>query len=330
MYATMIRMHGGGMMSSGMGTMGGPGDWLGSTLRWSLWSSIAALAVAALAGYWTAGRIARPVRYLRDAAAQLGLRDLSKRVPAEGADEIGELARTFNRMCDRLEAEERSRRQLLADTAHELRHPLAVLQGRLDLLLDGKEEPSLEALMPFQEEVTRMTRLVGDLRDLSLAEVGQLSLRVAKVDVGAQVASLVANLEPVAEAKEIGLTSDMAEDLPVIPGDPDRIRQVILNLLTNALQYTPAGGNVAVRAWAEDGWLRLQVSDTGPGIDPADLPRIFDRFYRGDKSRARATGGSGLGLAIVRSLTELHGGRVEVESNPGSGTTFVVHLPIKP
>lgn len=329
MYVTMVRLHGGGMMAHGQPMMGEAGGFMAATFRWSLWSSLAALTLAALTGYWTAGRIARPVRHLRDAAGLLDLRDLSKRVPVESEDEIGELARTFNRMCDRLEAEDRSRRQLLADTAHELRHPLAVMQGHLDLLLDGKEEPSVEAILPLQDEVTRLTRLVGDLRDLSLAEVGQLSLRMCPVDVGEQVERLMMNLEPVAQAKEIQLVAEVAEGLPIISGDPDRIRQVILNLLTNALQYTPSGGQVIIGVSEAAGEVRVQVVDTGPGIDPENLPHVFDRFYRGDKSRARGTGGSGLGLAIVRSITELHGGRVEVQSSRGSGTSFVVHLPAK-
>lgn len=297
-------------------------------LRWSLLSSLAAFALAAGVGWWSAGRITRSLLHLRDAVQRLDLRDLSQRVPVEGNDEIADLARAFNRMTARLEAEERSRRQLLADVAHELRHPLAVLQGRLELMQDGLVPLEPEALLPLQDEVIRMTRLVGDLRDLSLAEVGGLSLHLTPVDVGALLGALLSNLEAVAAARQIRLTAAVPPDLPPVQADPDRIRQVFLNLLANALQYTPEGGEVQVRAWREGKELRVRICDTGPGIAPEDLPHIFDRFFRADRSRTRATGGTGLGLAIVRSLLELHGGRVSVESRPGAGTCFTVALPV--
>ncbi|HLN59966.1 MAG TPA: HAMP domain-containing sensor histidine kinase [Symbiobacteriaceae bacterium] len=294
---------------------------------WSGWAGLAALALAGATGWFTAGRITRSLRHLRDAAHHLDLRDLSRRVPVEGKDEIAELAATFNLMSERLEAEERSRRQLLADVAHELRHPLAVMKGRLDLMQEGKVPVDDEALLPLQDEVIRLTRLVGDLRDLSLAEVGGLSLHLAPLEMGALLDTLLVNLEPVAAAKEIRLTADVAPDLPPVQADPDRIRQVLVNLLSNALQYTPEGGSVTVTAGAANRAVTVSIADTGPGIAPEDLPHVFNRFYRADKSRSRATGGSGLGLAIVRSLVELHQGQITVESEPGRGTCFTVTLP---
>lgn len=326
LYSSMMRFHHGPMM--GHQPMD-PEAVMTAALRWSLWSSLAAFGIAILVGTFTAGRITRSVLHLRDAAAQIDLRDLSGRVPVEGDDEIADLASTFNRMCERLEAGERSRRQLLADTAHELRHPLAVLQGHLDLMQDGKVEINQESLLPLQDEVIRMTRLVADLRDLSLAEVGKLSLRPAAVDPGALLNTLLTNLAPVAAAKEITLTAQIPPDLPTLRADPDRLRQVLVNLLSNALHFTPSGGRVEVQVLEEGGEFRLTVVDTGPGIAPEDLPHIFDRFYRADKSRSRGTGGSGLGLAIVRSLVELHGGRVTAESAPGQGSRFTVSLPIE-
>ena len=325
LYGTMMRMHHGPMMNHQPMSAD---VFMTAALRWSLWSSLAAFGLAILVGAFTAGRITGSVLHLRDAAAQIDLRDLSRRVPVEGNDEIADLASTFNRMCERLEAAERSRRQLLADTAHELRHPLAVLQGHLDLMQDGKVEINQESLLPIQDEVIRLTRLVADLRDLSLAEVGQLSLYPAAVDPGALLNTLMANLGPVAAAKEITLTADIAPDLPTLRADLDRLRQVVVNLLSNALHFTPPGGRVSVRAWQEGGQFRLTVADTGPGIAPDDLPHIFDRFYRADKSRSRGTGGSGLGLAIVRSLVELHGGQVTAESTLGQGSRFAVSLPV--
>jgi signal transduction histidine kinase len=326
MYATMMGLNGGGMMSH-VEMMAGEG-WLASTIRWSLWSSLAALALAGVTGLWTAGRITRSLQHLRDAAQELDLRDLSRRVPVDGRDEIADVARAFNRMCDRLEAEERSRRQLLADVAHELRHPLAVMQGRLDLIQDGKVPADAVSLLPLEDEVIRLTRLVGDLRDLSLAEVGRLSLRVADVDIGAMLTGLCAGLEPVAAERGISLAAEVAPSLPTVPADPDRIRQVFANLLANALQYAQPGGHIGVRAEHVQGSISIQVWDDGPGIEPEDLPHIFDRFYRAEKSRSRERGGSGLGLAIVRSLVELHHGRVTVDSAPGRGTCFTVLLPV--
>lgn len=329
MFAPMAGMHGWNGM---MGPMGDPSGimtgFLRSLMSWSLSSSLVALIAAGLAGLWTAERITRPLVRLRNAAQRFDLRDLSQRVPVEGNDEIADLAQAFNHMGDRLEREEKARRQLLADVAHELRHPLAVLQGRLELMQDGAVPLDQEALMPLQDEVIRLTRLVGDLRDLSLAEVGQLSLHPAPISVPSLLEALLANLEPVAAAKEISLTSEVAEGLPAVEGDYDRIRQVLVNLVSNALHYTPQGGEVRVKAWREGAGVIITVCDTGPGIAPEDLPHLFERFYRADKSRSRATGGSGLGLAIVRSLVELHGGRVAVDSELGKGTCFTVWLPM--
>jgi len=306
--------------------------YMGYMRRWSMVAGVAAFALAGAAGWLIAGRITRSVSHLREAAHHLDLRDLSRRVPVEGRDEIADLAQTFNVMADRLEAEERSRRHLLADVAHELRHPLAVMQGRLELMQEGRTELDPEALLPLQDEVIRMTRLVGDLRDLSLAEVGGLSLNRTQVDVGALLSGMMVNLEPVAAAKEIALTASAEEGLPAVTADADRIRQVLLNLISNALQYTGQGGTVTVTARRVGGAggqaVQVLVADTGPGIAPEDLPSIFDRFYRADKSRSRATGGSGLGLAIVRSLVELHKGKVTVQSKPGEGTCFTVTLPV--
>ncbi len=325
LYGSMMRMHHDG---AAMHQPMSPDEFMASALRWSLVASLGAFGIAGAVGIFTAERITRSLRSLRNAAAQIDLRDLSRRVPVAGQDEIADLAVTFNRMCDRLEAGERSRRQLLADTAHELRHPLAVMQGHLDLMQDGKVEISPESLLPIQDQVIRLTRLVADLRDLSLAEVGQLSLHPAVVEPGELLETLLANMAPVAAAKGVRLTAQLPQDLPPLQADPDRMRQVFVNLLANALHYTPSGGEVTIEAGAEDGELYVSVADTGPGIPPEDLPHIFDRFYRTDRSRTRHTGGSGLGLAIVRSLVELHGGRVTAESMPGKGSRFSVFLPI--
>ena len=304
---------------------------------WNFHLLLLAVAVAAAASFFIAGRITRGLSRLRDAVERLDLRDLTPRVPVEGNDEVAALARAFNRMADRLEAEERVRRQLFADVAHELRHPIAVLRGRLEAMQDGAVPTDAEQVLRLQDMVIGLGRLVGDLRDLSLADVGRLSLDLGPLDLAALIADLRENMEPVAADKRIALTADVARDLPPVRADSDRIRQVLVNLLANALHYTPEGGRVDILASASgpsgtaDGPPRtvtIEVADTGPGIPAEDLPHIFDRFYRTDPARARATGGSGLGLAIVRSLITLHGGTVTAHSHPGGGSRFVVTLPV--
>lgn len=296
---------------------------------WNFRLLLLALPIAAGAGALTARVISRRLSRLRDAVLRLDPRDLSQRVSVEGDDEVADLARAFNATLDRLELDERVRRQLFADVAHELRHPLAVLTGRLELMQDGVVPLDPEQLLHLQEMVLSLNRLVSDLRDLSLAEIGRLSLHFEEFDSGALILDLVENLEPVASAKEITLISELAPELPLISADGDRIRQVLVNLLSNALQYTPAHGRVTIRAAGEDGGVCISVTDTGPGIDPAEQPHLFDRFYRSDKARGRSSGGSGLGLAIVRSLVHLHGGSVSVESKLGVGSRFTIRLPIE-
>lgn len=281
---------------------------------------------SALFAYITA-RFTRRLERLRRTAEQINLRDLSVRVDVEGRDSVANLAASFNRMLDRLAAEERARRQLFADVAHELRHPLAVLKGRLESIQDGVLPLDAEQVLLLHDSVIGLTRLVADLRDLSLADVGQLSLHLGDVDVAVLLGQLRESLEPVAEAKGVVLNAQVEGEVPALRADTDRVRQVMLNLLTNAIHYTPAGGSVAVVARREGPQALFEVSDTGSGIDPKDLPHIFERFYRADKARARASGGTGLGLAIVRSIVELHGGTVAAASSP-DGSTFTVRLPL--
>ncbi len=285
--------------------------------------------MAAAFGIGTASMIVRRLGRLEDAVERLDLRDLSLRVPVEGDDEVAALARSFNRMADRLEREEKARRQLLADVAHELRHPLAVLKGRLDMMQDGVEPLNPEQVLHLQDAVIALTRLVDDVRDLSLAEVDRLSLNMAPVDLGHLATDVLDSMSPAAMDRGITLALDTKPGLPTLTGDEGRLRQVLVNLLSNALHYTPGGGRITVRVWAEGARVRMAVADTGPGISPDDLPHVFDRFYRTDKARNRSTGGTGLGLAIVRSLIALHGGTVEVRSVFGQGTCFTVTLPAR-
>lgn len=308
---------------------------LGISLGVSAWGHFAAWEVALVAipiagsvGSMMARVIVRRLTRLRDASERLDLRDLSLRVPVEGVDEVAQLAVAFNRMAERLEAEERVRREAFADIAHELRHPLAVLQGSLEAIQDGAQPLEMRQVMLLQDQTLALSRLVSDLRDLSLADLGQLQLALEEVNLEPLLMDVLAQMEPVAQPRGIVLRWEISRGTPLlVHADPGRLRQVLLNLLANALHYTPAGGRVEIGADAASDAVRIWVFDTGSGIEAADLPHIFDRFYRTDRSRSRVTGGTGLGLAIVRSIVELHGGRIEVSSELGRGSRFTVTLP---
>lgn len=287
---------------------------IGLILRWSMISAAGAIALAVLGSQAVSRRLAHPLRQLADTTSGLGLGNLDTRVPEEGDSEVVELAKAFNTMAKRLESEDTARRQLLADVTHELNHPISILQGRMEMILDGVTPVDPEHIVALQDEVMRVNRLVQDLRDISLAEVGALSLNRKPVDIAQVAADLVETLQPVARAKSISLTAECNREVPLVDGDEGRLRQVILNLIGNALRHTPERGIVRVETCRRAGTVTVSVSDTGSGIPASDLPHVFDRFYRTDVSRSRSTGGSGLGLAIAKSLTELHGGRIEVQS----------------
>jgi len=284
------------------------------------------LPLAAVVGIATANLITGRLRRLTDAVERWDLKDLSRRVPVEGADEVALLARSLNRMAGRLEAEERVRREFFADAAHELRHPIAVLQARLEALQDGIAPLDMEQVMGLQDLTLALGRLVGDLRDLSLADVGQLTLSEESVDLGELVRDLAETMEPVAQARGIVLVATPPPVELAVRADRGRLRQVFVNLLANAIHYTPSGGQVAIGAWREGEKALVAVRDTGQGITPDDLDHVFDRFYRTDRSRSRETGGSGLGLAIARSIVEMHGGMISAQSERGQGSTFTVAL----
>jgi signal transduction histidine kinase len=213
--------------------------------------------------------------------------------------------------------------------AHELRTPLTVVQGNLQAILDGVYPLEMAQVASLYDETRLLTRLVDDLHDLALADAGQLRLERAPVDLAALARSTVDHFAPAASAAGVVLDLEAEEDVPPVEGDAGRLAQVLRNLLANALRHTPAGGRVTVRLERSGGTVRLQVADTGSGIAPEDLPHVFDRFYRSEKSRGRGTGGAGLGLAIARQLVAAHGGRIEVTSPPGAGTTFTIWLPFQ-
>ncbi|MFQ5858883.1 MAG: ATP-binding protein [Anaerolineae bacterium] len=273
-------------------------------------------------------RILKPVETLTAAARRMEKGDLSQRVEVQSNDEIGELARAFNAMADGLTRLEDLRRNLVSDVAHELRTPLSNIQGYLEALQDGVVEPKREVIDSLYEEAMLLTRLVDDLQELALAEAGQLRLKRQPVAPADLVNRAMEAARAQAAAGGITLQVDLPADLPLVDVDPQRIGQVLGNLLSNALTHTPSGGEITIAAGAVGSEVKLSVSDTGEGISPEHLPYIFERFYRADKSRSRATGGTGLGLAIARQLVEAHGGRISVESQMGRGTAFTFTLPV--
>lgn len=307
--------------------MGAPERTFLTDVRRAIWlAALLGAAVAAVVGTIGARRITAPLRGLADAARRIGRGDLGARVEVGGDDEVGEVARTFNTMADELRRADEGRRQLLADIAHELGTPLTVLQANVEGMLDGVVETSPEKLAALHTQVQILARLTKDLRDLSLAQQGRLPLDRRPLDLAALVREVADLSRPVAEDKGVGMEVSAGASL-MAWADRDRMAQVLHNLLANAVRYTESGGRVAISAGRSDGDVQVEVTDTGVGIPPDELPHVFDRFYRVDRSRSRATGGAGLGLAVVKYLVEAHGGRVWVHSTPGAGSTFGFALP---
>jgi signal transduction histidine kinase len=288
-------------------------------------ASIAALLLGGLLT-WT---MTRPLRQLTHAAEAISEGDLSQRVNVQSGDEIGDLAAAFNQMSDRLAHAEQLRRQMTADIAHELRTPLSVIQGNVEALQDGIFPLTADSLEPIRAKTDLLTRLVEDLRQLTLAEAGQLPLDKTPTDLAALAQRTLTDFRAAAESKQIHLEMNPAAGLPLVNVDPQRIEQVLVNLLSNALRHTPVGGEIDVTVGVENSHVRLTISDTGPGIAEEEAHNIFERFYRVDKGRTREEngGGSGLGLAVARSIIEAHGGQIGVASEHRQGATFWFTIP---
>ncbi|MFS0724605.1 sensor histidine kinase [Paenibacillus sp. 1P07SE] len=290
--------------------------------------------LALFVAYRVSGRLTAPLRRILPAIERLGQGELGIQAPVTSKDEYATLAAAFNDMSRQLHKGELARRNLVADVAHELRTPLTIVQGKLEQLQLHGQPIEPERLLPLQDELTRLRRLVSDLHQLSLAEARQLPLERRMTNLGTLLERIAARIEPSAEDNDISLDIQAPADLPQVDVDPHRMMQVFLNLLVNAVRYTPANGRISIRVEAEaghaagKGWLRTEIADTGPGISKEHLPRLFDRFYRTDEARARNSGGMGLGLAIAREFVLVHDGTIEVRSTEGEGTVFVVRLPV--
>ncbi len=282
--------------------------------------------MALILGVLLARSITRPLRELTTATVAMSQGALTQEIPVRSRDELGELARSFNQMSAKLAQAEDLRRQMTADVAHELRTPLSLILGHAEALSDGVLPPSPETFEIIYDEARRLTGLVEDLRTLSLFDAGEIRLERQPLSPQGLLESVALAHRPRALAQRIELAVQAQPDLPPIEVDPDRMAQVFGNLLSNALRHTPQGGHIVLAACVEGGRVVLSVADSGQGIAPEELPHIFERFYRGDRSRQRQEDSSGLGLTIARSIVEAHGGRIWAESTPGEGTTCYIAL----
>jgi len=293
-----------------------------------LWLALAIILIGATATTaWLARRIVRPVAALRAASERMARGDHTARVDVRGHDEVAGLGRAFNQMADQMSSDERQRRDLTNDVAHELGTPLTNLRCHLEALADGVTPFTTESAHTLLADVLHLQHVVEDLADLARADAGQLALTIDVVALPPVIDLLAKEIGPRLAGANIRLVTEMSPSLPHLRADSARLVQVLKNLIDNAVAYTPSGGAVRIGATASRQVMTITVSDTGSGIPVDQLDRIFERFYRTDPSRTRATGGAGLGLAIVRQLVRLHGGDVQAANLPGGGAAFVVTWP---
>jgi signal transduction histidine kinase len=292
-----------------------------------LFSALGATGFALLLGVALTRTMTRPLRELTAATRAVAEGNLDQYVPVRSKDELGELADSFNQMNAKLAKSLALRQQMTADIAHELRTPISVILGHTEAVKDGVLPLSENTFDIIHDEAERLSRLVEELRTLTLAEAGELQFVRSEISPHTLLKEAQAAYLPQAQQRDIDLEMEIAEALPDIVVDSDRMAQVLGNLISNALRYTPKGGRVVLSARDLDDRVELRVQDSGPGLDGDELERIFDRFYRGDKSRQRDEGGSGLGLAIAKSMVEGQGGHIWAESILGNGVTFIITFP---
>lgn len=334
---TAVLLTGPGYFAEAMGHL--PGDPMGDAManatqaaftdamrRALIAATLIAVATAALVSLLVAARIARPITSIVRAARRVAAGHYAERVPVDEPGELGDLAMSFNEMAVSLEATERRRLQLVGDVAHELRTPLATLDGYLEGLEDGVVEPGPATWGLLRSETARLTRVVNDLAELWRAEARQLPLRIEAVDVAAVARAVGEGMAPTAAARGVAL--GLPDGSAMAAADRDRVAQILANYLANALRHAPGGTRVTVTAGPRGDMVRLSVADEGPGLAADQLEAVFERFYRVDPARSRAAGGAGIGLAIVRALAEAMGGQAWAESGgPGRGAVFHAELP---
>jgi histidine kinase len=324
MQQMMGSMHGMEEMSSDLFT-----NFRAAVTEALLVSTTTALVSAIIVSLFVSRRVVTPIRQMMEASQRIADGRYQERVDVASEDELGQLAHSFNQMAATLEQTEAMRRDLIANVAHELRTPLTSIKGYMEGMIDGVLPAEPNTYQQIYQEADRLQRLVNDLQELSRVEAGAFELACRPLALGHMIQQSAARLRPQFEEKDVTLSLSIPTDLPPVRADEDRLNQVLLNLLGNALQYTPSGGTVTVSAKAHNQELLVTVSDTGLGISAEHLPYLFNRFYRVDKSRSRAGGGSGIGLTIAKHLVEAHGGHIWAESaGEGQGSTFSFSLPL--
>ncbi|NPA06648.1 MAG: HAMP domain-containing protein [Chloroflexi bacterium] len=291
-------------------------------------AALVAVVLSSVLAWALSQRILRPLSALQHAARRLAQGDLTVRVPESGDDELRALARAFNRMAKALQDSEQARRRLTADIAHELRTPLAVQQAHIEALLDGVYPLTPDRLVPILEQNRLLARLVEDLRTLSLAEEGRLPLHLRTLDVREALQQAAEQFRVSAQAEGVTLDLTLPSEPLLVRADPERLNQILHNLLANALRHTPRGGRIELGARREGSDVVFWVRDTGPGLPPGTEEQVFQRFYRVDQARDREHGGTGLGLSIVRALVRAHLGDVKAQNHPEGGAMFIVRLPL--
>lgn len=303
---------------------------LASVHRSLIWVGAVILVVGLVASYILARSITIPLRNLSKAVTEIEKGNFDQKVTIMVDDEVGRLGAAFNGMSEALLVNNRLRKQFLADIAHELKTPLAIIQGNLEGMLEGVIDNNKEQLSSLYDETVHLNRMIKELRDLSLAEAGQLMLEKEVIDMNGLIMRVLTMLQPLADEKFITFKQNL-QMIPEIMVDMGRINQVLYNLITNAIKFTQEYGIVEIGTYTVEEkdytWLAVTIKDNGVGIAENDLPYIFSHFYRADKSRNRSSGGSGIGLAIVKQLIEIHGGMVKVESQTGEGSQFTIYLP---
>ena len=302
-------------------------EFLASAKRSALLGGAIAFGLALLLSVLLISEVLSPLRVLTRATEQIARGDLTQRVKLKARDEFGQLGDSFNRMIKNLRHSEEIRRSMTADIAHELRTPVTIIQGNLEAILDEIYEPTTDTIAPIYEETLRLGQLIDDLRDISLAEAKELQLNIEPIEVVASIKQLV---ETISASLDQGpqIRVEANSTIPQVPVDLKRFQQVLVNLLTNALRFTPQQGTIHIQVLRKDQEVEVRVANSGPGISPEEIPHLFERFYRGDQARSRGQGGSGLGLAISKQLVEAHGGRIWAENDPSGGAIFVIRLPL--
>ena len=290
-------------------------------------AAIVAIVIASVIGYLFAHRLVRPINRMTETAREIEAGDLAARTGLRGSDEISQLGETFDDMAESVQKSIINERRLTTDVAHELRSPLQALQMNVEAMIDGVYPKDDAHLIPINDEVTRLARMVSDLLELSRLESGSMVMKDEVVDVGKMVSELMSRYDLLFEDYKLHSVVECADGV-FIKGDAGKLSQAVTNLIANAIRYTDEGGTITVKVTSGDIMANIMVADTGIGLTPEEAKQVFDRFWRADDSRSRDSGGLGIGLSLVKEIVQRHGGWVQVDGRKGEGATFTIHLPL--